>query len=493
MRPRTNLLFLFTDQQRYDTLACYGNDFVQTPNLNRLAKESVVFDRAYVTQPICTPARSSIMTGLFPHATGCTQNNIPLRAEIPTLAEMLTSASGRPSDYRRAYIGKWHLGDEVMAQHGFETWISLMDRYRQHYTNPEYRSVMSDYHHYLIAQGYEPDKDHQGARIFGRERAARMPEEHTKARFVGRETARFLREIGERPFVAYANFFSPHPPFIGPFDEMYRPDEVPVGPTFRQRPPQDAALCNRQQAEVYFGAHSLQGIDLRSEIGWRAVKSRYLGLITLVDRAVGEILQALDETGLWENTIVVFTSDHGDMMGDHAMFQKGPMYDGSTRVPLLLRMPGVDPESRRILAPVSQIDLVPTLLELLGQPVPEGLHGQSWAIDLRGGDWTDRDVIIESIVTGRRQVSSWLTFEDELPDLEWERAAGLWRSIISPDGYKLNLHPVDQCELYDLDRDPHERENLFDEPQHRPRIRDMATRLKFWRARTGDTAPLPAL
>jgi len=488
MGRRRNLLFLLADQQRYDTLSCYGNDVVQAPNLNRLAGESIVFGRAYVTQPVCTPARSSIMTGFYPHTTGCTGNDAPLRPDMQTIAEMVTEG------YARAYIGKWHLGDEVIPQHGFDTWISTMDRYHHYSTRPEYGTIRSDYHRYLVAHGYEPDSEHHGARIFGRRTAAAMPEEHTKARFVGREAAHFLREIGDRPFIAYANFFEPHPPFISPFDELYRPEDIPVGPTFRRRPPDNAALCNREQAEAYLRASHLQEMDITTERGWRQVKARYYGLITLVDRAVGEILQALDETGLWENTIVVFTSDHGDMMGDHALFQKGPLYDGSTRVPLLLRLPGAGGNSRRVVEPVSQIDLLPTMLELLELSVPAGLHGRSWMPALEGtGHLGDRDVIVESQVGGSHKVSSWLRFEEPLPNTDRERAVGLWRSIISPDRFKLNLHPSDQCELYDLGSDPYEVVNLFAEPEHQPRIRDMAARLRSWQARTGDTAQMPAL
>ena len=124
--PRPNLLFLFTDEQRADTMAAYGNSRIEMPNLNRLAEQSVVFDRAYVTQPVCTPSRSTIMTGLWPHTSGCTANNIALRDDTPCLPEMLRD------DYATAYHGKWHLGDEIFAQHGFDEWVSIDDLYAPH-------------------------------------------------------------------------------------------------------------------------------------------------------------------------------------------------------------------------------------------------------------------------------------------------------------------------------------------------------------------------
>ena len=144
MTRKPNLLFIFTDQQRADTLGCYGNSLVQTPNLDGLAETSILFENAYVTQPVCTPARSSIMTGLYPHANGCTSNNIPLKPETPTIAEMV------PSEYVRGYNGKWHLGDEVIPQHGFEHWLSVDDKYRSHFTRETYSPLLTDYHHYLI-------------------------------------------------------------------------------------------------------------------------------------------------------------------------------------------------------------------------------------------------------------------------------------------------------------------------------------------------------
>ena len=127
-KEKPNLLFLWTDQQRADTMGVYGNSKIQVPNLNKLARESAVFQNAYVSQPVCTPSRSTVMTGLWPHQNGCTENNVALRAEIPCLSEMVEDP-----DYTKAYYGKWHLGDEVFAQHGFDEWVSIEDGYAAHY------------------------------------------------------------------------------------------------------------------------------------------------------------------------------------------------------------------------------------------------------------------------------------------------------------------------------------------------------------------------
>ena len=465
MATRPNLLFIFTDEQRFDTLRCYGNDFVRAPNLNALAEESFVFQHPYVTQPVCTPARSTIMTGLYPHTTGCIGNNIPLRAETVTLAEMVSQ------DYRRTYCGKWHLGDEVIAQHGFEEWIGTEDNYRDHYSREEYFAQLSPYHHFLIENGFIPDKESKGAKVFSRPAAARLPEDYTKAAFQGREAARFIRENAGDPFVLYVNFLEPHMPFTGPFDDMYSPEEIPTGPHFMQKPPPNASAKNRRQAERFMQMEDYEGHNLTTEAGWRKLRAQYLGLVTLVDNAVGNILRALDESGVADNTLVVFTSDHGDMMGDHGQLTKGVLYEESVKVPLLIRIPWLGKQQREVVGRFSQIDLAPTLLDLLGEPIPETLQGESRVPVLRGEETLERNDAF----------------------VEWNAADDPWRTVVSAEGWKLNLSPEDQCELFDLNADPHEQQNRFDDPDQKDRIRDLAARIRRWQERTEDEAPLPAV
>lgn len=485
---RPNLLFIFTDQQRADSLGCYGNSLVQTPTLDRLARESFVFENCYVTQPVCTPSRSSIMTGLYPHTTGCINNNVPLKPETRTIAEMVSP------HYMRGYYGKWHLGDEIIPQHGFEDWVSIEDYYRKHYSKQEYLSLFSSYHHFLVENGFEPDLDRYGARVFSRITAAQLPEEYTKARFLGREAARFIRETRDQPFMLYVNLLEPHRPLYGPFDDMYPPEDLPVGPHFRQRPPYNAALINRMLAEHYMRGGYLDGEDLTTETGCRKTRAKYLGNVTLVDRAVGDILQALEETGLTDNTIVVYTSDHGDMMGNHGFFEKCVMYEEAAKVPLIVRVPWLGAEGHWVEGRISQVDLVPTLLDLLEEPIPEYLEGISRVPVLQGEAGLKEpgagDVFVEW------NGSEWRPprpFEKGIPPQAWDRVRGPWRTVISAEGWKLNLSPVDQCELYDLNNDPYEQVNLFDDPRQRERIHDLAERIRRWQARAADEAELPEL
>lgn len=469
-----NLLFIFTDEQRADTMACYGNDTIRTPNLNKFAGESFVFEHPYCTQPVCTPSRASIMTGLYPHTHGCVRNNATLKKSIPTVSELI------PGSYRKGYIGKWHLGDEVIRQRDFDEWISIEDNYRAYYSRPEYLERLSNYHHFLIQRGLEPQVEGIGQKVFGRFFAANLAEDLTKAAFVSEQAAKFICKNDSRPFALYVNFLEPHMPFTGPFNNLYDPLTLPVGPHFCRKPSEEAAGRNRILSENYF-RNGFEGVELSAEKGWRLIRSRYWGLATLVDRAVGRILAALEESSQANKTIVVFTSDHGDMMGDHGLLAKGVMYEGAVGVPLLMRVPWLTRRTRMVSGRVSQVDLVPTLLDLLNQPIPTSLQGRSLRSVLEGkGDLTGNPVVIE-----------WNSSPDE-PD-EYGIKASPWRTIISPQNLKLNLCVDDQCELYDLNTDPFELKNLFNAPRHQRAIRDLVSRLRAWQDRTDDPVPLSNL
>ena len=354
-----NVLYIFTDQQRVDTLRCYGNEQIETPALDGLADDGFVFENAYVSQPVCSPARATMLTGLWPHTAGVPACNVPLRAEVPTFAEML------PPEYQTAFMGKWHLGDEIFPQHGFETWVGSEDSYRRCYSAPERLDVLSPYHHFLVEQGFAPDAENLGQRVFSRHAEASMPEEYTKAAFLGDQAAEYIRQSGDAPFALCVSYLEPHPPHTGPLNEYYDPETLPTGPGFRQPPPDDAPLIVRLMA-AFYSASENYGLDLQTEAGWRGLMARYWGNVTLVDRSVAKILQALDESGKADDTIVIFTSDHGELMGDHGILGKTLMYEESIKVPLLLRAPMLDAQPRRIGGQFSHIDLVPTLLDLLG-------------------------------------------------------------------------------------------------------------------------------
>jgi arylsulfatase A-like enzyme len=265
---------------------------------------------------------------------------------------------------------------------------------------------------------------------------------------------------------------------------MYDPQQLPARPCFLKKPPSNASLYHRVMAEAYMHR-------LTTEAQWRKTKAQYWGLVTLVDNAVREILRALSESGLDDRTIVVFTSDHGDMMGDHGILAKCVMYEEAVKVPLLIRIPWITKGPQVIKGRLSQIDLVPTLLELLGQPIPKHLQGESRVALLRGeASLQDNDVFTEwNGRDGFEAASGKKEFPSDIPSEEIARIAGQpWRTIITADGWKLSLSPVDRCELYDLNSDPFECNNLFDDPRQKRRLGDLTARIHYWQARTGDTA-----
>ena len=463
-------------------MAAYGADYMKVPHLNQLAQESFIFKNAYVSQPVCTPARATIMSGLNPHTAGPIVNMINLPADVKVISEMISD------DYYKGYMGKWHLGNDIERQHGFNVWRSTEDSHGTGYTHTQLNHETSTYTEYLIEKGHTPDKNPQNEEssvvfnLLGRRSGQRaptfssdahyeMPEEDQMASYLAQEACKFIDENKDRPFVLYVSTFEPHSPYHGPFMDMYDPETLPVGPAFLEKP-ESASLVNRVRAD-YFMKFMLDGADqtkdsymmnyaaaredVTTESGWRKLRAHYMANITLVDNMVGAINQAIKDAGIEDNTVVVFTSEHGDMMGDHGMLEKRSMFEEASRVPLLMKVPWLSSGNQVVEGSVSHIDLVPTLLDLIGEELPPHVP--------------DRFL-------GDHRINRML----RLP----------WRTVVTPDRWKLALCAGDQCELYDLNSDPYEQNNLFDDPDQQDRVRDMAARIRVWQVQTGDTAPLPA-
>ena len=451
---KPNLLFIWTDEQRCDTMAVYGNKKIHAPNLNKLASKSFVFKRAYVTQPVCTPSRSSVMTGLWPHTSGVYRNNLPLPEEVPCIPEIIND-----TDYRTAHMGKWHLGDEIFPQHGFEEWVSIEDMYWKRYTKVRDREhAMSDYYDHLISLGHKLN-----GKRFARHYAAKLPFEQSKPKFLERRACDFLRRHRGEPFVLYINFLEPHMPFTGPFDNEHDPAQVDLPSNFNDPLEDNEPEVYRRKKKKTMREY---GGD---EKHFRELIARYWGLVTEVDTCVGEILKTLDELGLADDTIVVYTSDHGDMMGAHQMVTKGVMYEESARIPWLMRVPWMGCKQNVIEQPVSHIDLMPTLLDVMGTKAPGHLQGQSLVPLMKGGKVAEDHVFIEWNV-------------GKGPELNVPV-----RTVVSPDGWKLSLFAGDKNQLFNLNVDPGETRNLFDSGKHDDVIKRLTARIKQWQKKTKDT------
>jgi choline-sulfatase len=465
---RPNLLFLWADQHRGDTIPYAGNTAVKAPNLGRLGEKSFCFTRAYCAQPVCTPSRGAILTGLYPHHHGSVQNNINLNPKVRTIAEYV------PPDCATAYYGKWHLGDEIRAQHGFKDWRSIEDGiYRDFYTNKEDLKLRSSYHHYLTGYGFPPDEVEPDtkAALFSRTMAAAMGERFTKVSYIADEAEKFIRnQRGDQPFILSVNSLEPHPPSYGPLNGLHHPADVALSPAFDIPVGPDASKLHRTAYKtLHKGGYKNHPIDTAAD--FRRLRANYSGLISMVDDAYGRVLRALEESGQADNTIVVYASDHGDMMGDHGLMQKSVFYEGATHIPLMIHVPWLSRQQVMLDQPINLVDLMPTLLDLLNVEVPAGIDGQSRAGALRQpSSWAAEDIVIE-----------WHEEKDHSMD---------GRSLRTADNWKLNLFTGDGPELYDLNTDPGELHNLARNPVHGDRIRRMSDQVRAWQERHTDRMPL---
>ncbi|MCC7500053.1 MAG: sulfatase-like hydrolase/transferase [Bryobacterales bacterium] len=457
---KPNLLFLWTDEQRADTLAAYGNYRFHMPTLNRLASQSVVFQNAYCCQPVCTPSRGSIMTGLYPHQHGSVANNIPLRRDCLAQPELLNDSA-----YATAYMGKWHLGDEIFAQHGFEQWVSIEDGYYKHYSPGHDSKARSDYYYFLDRLGYKPDTK---SGLFSRNFAVRRPIEHTKPTFLAQNASRFILEHRSQPWFLHVNFLEPHMPFYGPLNDLHTEAEAPIPANYPGDQIDHEPGFYRRIRQGYLD-HGFGGQDLHTRPGWQRLNRNYAGLCTQVDGAVGQILWALESSGQADNTVIVFTSDHGEMMGAHSLIGKMVFYEEAARIPLLIRAPMFQSRSIAISRPVSQIDLVPTILQLLGKKAPENLPGQS-LLPVAAGEAPRQDHVF----------------------LEWapnpDGPSG--RAVISPEGEKLAIYRDDNNLFFDRRRDPLELNNLYYQGGDQARITALRKQLDRWQKGIADTLEL---
>ncbi|HST30553.1 MAG TPA: sulfatase-like hydrolase/transferase [Chthoniobacterales bacterium] len=465
-----NLIIFLPDQQRVDTLACYGNGKVHAPNLNKLAADSVIFQRPYVTQPVCSPSRASLMTGLWPHTTGCTNNGFPVDHKVAMLPQLLGG------EYRAGYIGKWHLRDQPPTQRGFSEWVSV--------------EGVSDYSRFLIQEGAVPDHKNGS---FSALTISDLPLELSQADFLQRYACDFIKRNQNEPFILVVSFVEPHSPYNGPFNDEHqfaeedledstfasKPNAVPLRYRLLHEWQNDKALKDKAVRQFRFGITPAESASLRQ---------KYFGLITLVDRSIGLILSCLENSGLMEHTVIAHTSDHGDLLGDHGLFGKGVMYEQAVCVPLLIRLPGGP--RKMITRRVSHIDFVPTLIDLLGGHSTAQLAGTTLTPLIFGENGQPRNVFIEW--NPYKKTEKRLKDETSLAPTRMVNRAirESTRTVIAPDGWKLSLRDNDLCELYNLREDPSEQRNLYYTGQFGQVIERCTDDIRRWQKETSDIVEL---
>ncbi|MFW5814163.1 MAG: sulfatase [Spirochaetota bacterium] len=436
---RPNILWICSDQQRFDTLGVTGNELIRTPNLDRLASEGTVFNRAYSQAPICTPSRASFLTGMYASTVhACTNGNERWAEAAPLLPAMLRDGAG----YDCGLSGKLHLAG---AQGRVEP-RPADDGYRffrwSHHPIDDWDEG-HDYADWIRSQGMDP------ARIY--EENGFYPAEIHQTTWCTDEAIRFIDEERDGPWLMSINYFDPHPAFDPPASHRSRYDPAAMpGPHYRESDLAAQAL--------------LEGVDFQSpprdpdEFDAKTLQAAYYAMIELIDENVGRLLDHLERTGARENTIIVYTSDHGESLGDHGLLLKGcRFYEGLVRVPLIVAGPGFA-AGQRSDALVELTDIAPTLLEVAGMEPPERFVGRSLAPMLRGEATLDRH---------RDHVRSeyYHTLSRKAPGRD--EFNGSYATMIRDDRYKLVVyhgHPVG--ELFDLEADPWEHENLWDDPAH---------------------------
>ena len=468
-KSRPNILFITTDEHRFDCVGSYGNLVIRTPNIDRIAADGVRFERGYVQNPMCMPSRMAIMTGRYCSEQGCNINciGIPEHEQQQTFIQHLADGG-----YYTAAIGKMHMMPKY-GPFGF-AYLDLTEGKAD---------ANNQYIDYLTSKGLN-GKQHEpkGEALPFCTHTNALPAEETIDAFIGRRAARWLEDWDDgpsagrngssenrdgpsvgRPFFLWISFSNPHFPFDPPepYDTLYDPADVPL-PVWREGEMDDKPTQRQLQKE--------RGYDKVTEPLLRKIVANYYGNITLVDDQIGRILDILDARGLTENTLIAFTSDHGDHLGDHLLLHKSGVtfYDVSVRVPFLIRYPALFPQGVSVEDPVETIDLAATFLDVAGVPAPETMQGRS-LVGLADGtidNWRDDafseiDLRINPLMHGPHDPGS--------RDYVAMVCTKDWKYVHFPN--------LGIGELYDLTNDPHELTNLFYDPVHTGKVAEMRLRM----------------
>jgi arylsulfatase A-like enzyme len=519
---RPNILLFITDQQRADYLGCYGHPVLQTPNIDAIARKGARFERCYVTAPVCMPNRASLMTGRMPSVHGVRMNGIPLSFQQATFVEVL-----RNSGYRTALIGKSHLQNMVDLPPAVQTKRKHNSRCRSNAVPGEaVRRAVGDYEQELPSRwsGTDPLKLHlpyygfehvdlctghgdlvgghyyqwlremmpnperlrgEACQLAHRYRCpqawrTRLPEELYPTRYIEQRALDYLDQHTsvDDPFFLMVSFPDPHHPFTPPgrYWEMYRPEDMRLDASFRERKralPQvkwaRAERKNNHKAGDGYGAIAVTEREAREAMALTC------GMIAMIDDAVGRIMARLFENNLQSNTVIIFTSDHGDLLGDHGMLFKGPVHFQSLiRVPLIW----MDPK-RTQAVPVSSmlcstIDISASILDRIRIDPYNGLQGRSILPALNGG--TVRD---------------WVLIEEDAQEAQFGINEGSRLRTLITDEYRLTICGSSQGELFDLKADPHELANEWGRPETKTIQAQLMEILARAQMDVADRSPMP--
>lgn len=455
--PRQAVFFLI-DTQGANCVSCYtGNSAFRTPNIDRLASEGVKFDRAYTCSPVCGPARSALMTGLYPHANGVLGNDQAPHADLPSIGQRL-----RKEGFKTGYVGKWHLDGSDYFGDGrcADGW------------DPEY---------WIDGRNYLDSLPDDNSRTISRlvhtaddVRANGITEDFTHAHRIADRARAFIEAHRDEDFFLVVSIDEPHHPFIcpEPFVSAFDDFEFPLGATG------DDDLTKKPQSQQEWAAHfGAEHAKLaRGEDGLVYKNPNYFACNSYSDYEVGRVIEAIDSHT--PSSMVVYTSDHGDMFHRHGLNGKGPAaYEEITRIPFIVRWPDSAPAGSESQSPISHIDLVPTLLEFFEVECPPLLQGKSLLPQCRDPEFATNDKVF---------------IEFNRFELDHDGFGGFTPIRAVFDGrYKLIINLLDSDEFYDLQEDPEEVNNLIESASLaliRDRLHDA---ILAWQGETRDVLRTP--
>jgi len=452
-RRKPNILFVFADQLRSMELGCYGGDQVRTPNLDRLAREGVLFSKAFSIQPVCSPFRAMLMTGNFPVKNGMVLNDHLLKNPTLYFAEVCKSAG-----YNTGYIGKWHIDGYGRTNcipperwRGFDYWRTLECTHT--YFNSEY------FH-----------QDEKKARTWTQYDAISQTD----------EACSFIKEkSGIDPFMMVLSWGPPHDPYIAPEKYMKRfsPDSIRLRENVN-----DFAAAEQMWKEsdtelsdefIKNRERSMPGLQNRGNDEVKKWYCGYYAAIEALDECMGNLLKTLEDKGELDNTIIVFTSDHGDNLGSHRQYGKNMPYEESISIPFIIRYPEKIKPGTKTDALLAPIDMMPTVLSLAGIDCPD-VDGKDLSDVARGKGKDDRDALL--LIKPLWLSVNWIT-----------NGNGPWRGVRTHRyTYALKSDSLKPWLLFDNETDPYQFKNLVGDPAYANLVKKLDTRTNELLALAGD-------
>ncbi|QHW33453.1 sulfatase-like hydrolase/transferase [Paenibacillus rhizovicinus] len=498
---KPNILLITSDQQHWNTIGAFNKE-IQTPNLDRLAQEGTTFTRAYCPNPTCTPSRASIITGMYPSQHGAWTLGTKLLEDRHTVGEDF-AANG----YRTALVGKAHFQPliDTDAYPSLEAYPILQDlAFWKQFNGPFYgfdhvelaRNHTNEAHvgqHYVLwmeEKGCLNWRDYflppTGTMDKTIEHKWPIPEEYHYNTWIAERSNALLEQFkaNEEPFFLWSSFFDPHPDYLvpEPWDTMYDPDRLTIPkavPGEHDRNPPHFRMTQEEDPdfgalrETGFGIHGYHSHVQRSPEERKRQVATYYGMVSCMDQAIGRILDKLDALGMADNTIVVFTTDHGHFFGQHGLQHKGGFhYEDLIRLPFMVRYPSRVPAGRVSPAIQSLVDLAPTFLSLAGLPVPSAMTGVNQSGVWLGERETARD---HAICEFRHEPTT------------------IHQKTYVDDRYKITVYYNQTYgEIFDLEEDPEEIRNLWDDPEHAALKTELL--LKYAWAELGkESMPMPRI